>query len=204
MSQLKHPLGSFYGGVKLRHWKKLALGDSLDHAGVPQTLVLPLHQYHNSLATPIVKVGQTVAKYELLAEAQASLSSRLHAPSSGRIVAIEDRPIVHRSNLAAPCIVIATDGEDSARATSQLEDWQSTDPAELTERILGAGIVGLGGAVFPTAIKVDAARQLSNQLLLINGAECEPYIACDESLMRHRTLSVLVGSQIIALSLIHI
>ncbi len=198
MNSVGERLWRFQGGIKLRHWKKLAIGESLNFAGIPDELTIPLNQQQGSAAKPVVAVGDRVEKYQLIASADGKWSAQLHAPTSGTIIAIEPRPVVHPSNLSALSIVLAADHQDRAIAHSSTPDWQTLPLATLQQRIAAAGLVGLGGAVFPTHVKTAKAATSNQPLLLLNGAECEPYIACDENLMRFRTREFLRGCQILA------
>lgn len=201
-AQYGQTLHRFHGGVKLRHWKQLSLSDDLPFAGIPPELILPLKQHRGRSAKPVVAVGDRVLRDQLIAVADGPISANLHAPASGHVRAIEPRPIIHPSNLSAPCIVIETDGRDESLPTesrwAQYNDWQSLPADTILQRIQDAGIVGLGGAAFPTDIKLGNEQAQPVELLLINGVECEPYIACDETLMRQRALEFLRGSQIVA------
>lgn len=191
-------LQRFHGGIKLRHWKKLSIGPSLEFAGIPERLILPLNQHLGDAAKPIVTAGEQVLKGQRIAVGEGRFSAHLHAPTSGTVTAIEARPIVHPANLNAPCIVLQADGRDESVAAAPHQNWQEMTPEALVQMVEDAGIVGLGGALFPTAVKMRGCPPPATELLLINGAECEPYIACDESLMRHRPREFLIGCQILA------
>ena len=101
--------------------------------------------------------------------------------------------------MSALCIEIKTDGEDRVAATElKLDNWRDAEPAEIRQRVRDAGIVGLGGAGFPTAVKLNPGANREVELLLINAAECEPYISCDEALIRSRAEDIVLGIEIIA------
>src|SRR5699024_2496832 len=117
----------------------------------------------------------------------------VHASSSGKIVAIENRPIPHPSGLRAPCIVIETDGEDTWIGRHPIENYQRLDSSHLRQLIRKAGIVGLGGAGFPTFVKLNPEHKSYTHTLILNGAECEPYITCDEQLMQERANEIIQG-----------
>ena len=165
---------------------------------MPATLAIPLLQHIGMPARPLVAAGERVLAGQLIAEARGYVSASAHASSSGTVVAIEERPIPHPSGLSAPCIVIETDGADAwAELPEPLADYKSRDPAEIHERIRWAGIVGLGGAAFPTSVKLNPGSQQLIQTLIVNGAECEPYITCDDRLMREHADRILRGVRII-------
>jgi Na+-translocating ferredoxin:NAD+ oxidoreductase subunit C len=163
--------------------------------GIPATLLLPLRQHIGHLPKLKVKVGDIVLKYQLLAEAEGNISAAVHAPSSGRIIAIEERMIPHPSGIPDICIVLETDGKDQA-LPSQPIAWRAMDKSALLGQLRESGIVGLGGAVFPTQVKLNSGRQSSIKTLVVNGAECEPYITCDDMLMREQAEDILKGIEI--------
>jgi electron transport complex protein RnfC len=188
-------LHSFPGGLNLPEHKEATSSAVIEALPLPPRLVLPLVQHLGAAALPCVTVGVQVRKGEVVARAAAGVSAALHAPSSGTVVAIEDRPVPHASGMSATCIVIETDGHDDWRARRPLDDWAECPPAVLRSRIAENGIVGLGGAGFPSHVKLDpAARQV--ELLIVNGVECEPYLACDDRLMRERAHEVVLGAHL--------
>jgi electron transport complex protein RnfC len=145
-----------------------------------------------------VAIGERVLKGQLIAEADGSLGAPVHASSSGKIVAIEPWPVARRYGEKAPCIVIECDGEDrSIENVETLPDFASLPPEAVLTKILQGGIVGLGGAVFPTAQKLMQANTCDLEYLMLNGVECEPYISCDDLLMRENAREVLGGAQIL-------
>jgi len=167
-------------------------------AKVPPILTLPLTQHIGAAAEPVVKVGDHVLKGQLLAKAKDYVSASVHAPSSGTVVAIEKRPVPHPSGLSADCIVIETDGKDQWRwRGEQIEDYTKLDPSELRNRLRQAGVVGLGGAGFPTYVKINPGPTGHIDLLILNGVECEPYISCDEMLMQEDPWIIVGGMQIL-------
>ncbi len=188
-------LHGFHGGLRLPGHKIAASVQASRACPLPPTLILPLGQYGGSLAQVQVAPGDRVRRGQLLARA-AGLAANLHAPAAGTIVAIEQRPVPHISGLPAPCVVLAVDADadadDLAIGLPTIADWQQADAQTLLERIADAGIVGLGGAAFPTAHKLGYPVEL----LVLNGAECEPWIACDQVLLRERAQEVLTGARI--------
>lgn len=121
----------------------------------------------------------------------------IHASTSGTVSAVENLPLPHPSGLPGPCIVIDVDGKDEGLPPEPVDDFRSLSTDALRRRIHEAGIVGLGGAAFPTAVKVNPGSQRRIDTLIINGAECEPYITCDDSLIRHCPRDVLGGAEIL-------
>lgn len=191
-------LGRLHGGLRLPGEKEKSTAMSVQVAPVPAQLVLPLTQHSGNPAQPLVGIGERVLKGQLIAEADGALSAPVHASSSGRIVAIEPWPVSRRYGDPAPCIVIECDGRDEAvEVPAPAAPYEDLSPESLLEKILQGGIVGLGGAVFPTAQKLMQARAQPMECLLLNGVECEPYISCDDALMRERATEVLEGARIL-------
>jgi electron transport complex protein RnfC len=189
-------LYTFHGGLKLAGNRELTAATPVIPGGIPATLVLPLLQHIGEPAECLVKPGDPVFKGQLVARPAGNVSAPVHAPSSGTVVAVEKRPVPHPSGLLATCIVIETDGEDRWETAAQSGlDYLQTEPPELLERIRRSGIVGLGGAGFPTQVKLDKGQR-SIDLLVINGAECEPYISCDNRLLQERATEVIEGARI--------
>jgi electron transport complex protein RnfC len=185
---------TFHGGLHLDHHKAESNRSPVRNIDLPPLLTLPLQQHIGQPAEPVVQVGDTVRKGQLIAHAVDYVSATIHASTSGRVVAIGPRPIPHPSGLSDLCIIIEPDGEDSwAELPEPLVDYTNVDAASLRERIRWAGIVGLGGAAFPTAIKVNISGRRPIETLVINAAECEPYITCDDRLMREQPADILDG-----------
>ncbi|MEJ2140618.1 MAG: hypothetical protein P8Y61_14475, partial [Gammaproteobacteria bacterium] len=162
-----------------------------------ERLAIPIEQHVGSPARPVVNVGDQVLKGQVIAKPDRQLGAPVHASSSGTVVAIDQRPVSRRLGEKAPCIVIECDGNDSASPEIAVADYSKLEPDELLLRILDGGIVGLGGAVFPTAQKLMQARTSKIDYLILNGVECEPYISCDDVLMRECAADVLSGAQIL-------
>lgn len=190
-------LHRFPGGLRLRHHKAVSCAQPVEAAPLPARLYVPLWQHSGPGAEPCVEPGQAVLKGQLLAATAGRTGGRIHAPTSGTIAAIAVRPISHPSGQQGRCVVIKPDGLDRWAEPGPLPDWRSADPAELLEAIREAGLVGLGGAVFPTGQKAREASERGIHTLILNGAECEPWISCDEMLMRERPEAILLGARIL-------
>lgn len=162
---------------------------------MPSRLVLPLRQHVGNLPKVRVEVGQRVLKGQLLAEAEGNISAAVHAPTSGIVSAIEEDLIPHPSGLPDMCITVEPDGKDEW-AEHKPVDWRRTDKPTLVASLRQSGIVGLGGAAFPSHIKLRADGSSGVHTLVINGAECEPYITCDDMLMRERADEIVHGIEI--------
>jgi electron transport complex protein RnfC len=191
----------FPGGVHLPGNKAPACHKPITPAAIPHYLILPLLQHIGVPAKPVVSIGERVFSGQVIAECADGACSQpgmvpIHASSSGTVVAIENRLVPHASGLEAPCVVIETDGKDEwCELTPILETCLSLAPDELRYRIAKAGIVGLGGAGFPSHIKL---LNKGIDTLILNGAECEPYISCDDRLMRDRPAEVVLGGRLLS------
>lgn len=184
----------FHGGLHLDEHKKESLGQALQVATLPDEIVLRVSQHIGEPNAPIIKIGDTVKRGQLLAESTEFVSAPVHAPTSGVIKAIEDRFIAHASGQKAECIILIPDGKDEAIDYQDTPcNREETQKFELLQLIRSAGIVGLGGAVFPTAAKLSTADKYGIKTLIINGAECEPYITCDDVLMQTSSAIIIKG-----------
>lgn len=163
---------------------------------LPKRLYIPVQQHVGKPAEPIIKVGEHVLKGQLLAHSQGLISAPIHAPSSGTVVDVNDYPAAHPSALPIRTIVLETDGNDQWLPSTPIADPFALSPEDISLRVGAAGIVGLGGATFPTAVKLNMGRENSIHTLLINGAECEPYLTCDDRLMQERAEQIIDGVRI--------
>jgi len=198
MSAPTYDLGTLHGGLRLPGHKSASTSQPIIEVPVPSQLVLPITQHVGDPAQPIVGIGERVLKGKLIAESHGTLGAPVHAPSSGKIIAIEPWPVSRRYGENAPCIIIECDGNDNAvRRADAPANFTTLAAEDLLTRILQGGIVGLGGAVFPTAQKLMQARTCEIDHLLLNGVECESYISCDDLLMRERAGEIISGAQIL-------
>jgi len=187
---------NFHGGIRLREHKRVSTTAPVISAAIPATIILPLQQHIGSASKLAVNIGDRVLKGQLIADAGNDISVPIHASSSGVIIAIENRPIPHPSGIPAPCIVIKTDGKDEAiPGFGEQREHRQLTPLQILTQIRQAGIVGLGGAGFPSYVKM-ANEQDKVETLILNGVECEPYITCDQMLMQDRPLDIIKGLMI--------
>ncbi|WP_045223614.1 electron transport complex subunit RsxC [Methyloterricola oryzae] len=185
------------GGVHPEPRKGATADQTIDTAfPLPKMLYLPLQQHVGQPAEPVVKVGERVLKGQLLAGSQGKISAPIHAPTSGIILDIMDYPAAHPSALPTPTLLLEPDGEDQwIEGIGEIDPF-SLSPAEIADRVGAAGVVGMGGAAFPSAVKLNLGRKTRIQTLLINGGECEPYLTCDDRLMRERAADIVDGIRI--------
>lgn len=187
----------FHGGVVLARHKEPLRRHPSRRLALPSRLVYPLRAHVGTPASPVVHAGQSVLRGELLAVPGSYVSQSIHAATSGVIADIAPRPIIHPAGLADVCIVLEADGQDRA-----LEPWRPLDAETATSealqaRIVDAGIIGMGGAGFPTHVKLREGMTQSVRLLIINGVECEPYIDCDDCVLREHAAEVVQGARIL-------
>ena len=187
------------GGVHPMGRKELVNRQPIEDLPLPPLLHVPLQQHIGTAAAPAVRRGQRVAKGELLAHSQGAISAPVHAPSSGRVMGIGSFPAHHASGLSVPTITLQPDGEDRWQAGLEgVADPFALAPDEIAARVSAAGIVGLGGATFPSSVKLNLRKKYALHTLAINGAECEPYLACDDRLMQEHAGEVIDGVRIMA------
>ena len=187
-----------HGGIHPPERKALSRPGKLQTFAIPPLLVIPLRQHLGAPARPVVAEGDAILGGQLLAEATGSMSVPVHAPTSGTVRAIESRPIAHASGLEDSCIVLETDGRDQWVALEGNPHWRDCAPAVLAEEVRNAGIAGMGGAGFPTAVKLTPGPHRPIETLLINGTECEPYITADDTLMQCYADQLIEGATILA------
>ena len=182
----------FHGGVHPPENKTQSTQLPIGQLAIPSTIVLPLRQHVGNIPKVKVTVGDYVLKGQLIAEAEGSVSAAIHASTSGTISAISDEIIPHPSGLPDRCITIQADGLD-VWVEKNPQDWRNADRKNLVASLRLSGIVGLGGATFPTHIKLRNDGKSGVHTLILNAAECEPYISCDDMLMRERSEQIIKG-----------
>ncbi|MCS6785629.1 MAG: electron transport complex subunit RsxC [Thiobacillaceae bacterium] len=188
-------LTPFPGGIRLPAHKEVSTQRPIAALPLLPLYVVPLRQHIGEPARPIVQAGDRVLRGQMIGRPEGYVSVGVHAPTSGRVLAVEPRPVPHPSGLADLCVVIEADGEDRAVEPTPL-DWHVMDASSLRNRLREMGLAGLGGAVFPSFIKLNPGARRSIPILILNGAECEPWITCDDLLMRQRASEILLGAQI--------
>ena len=185
------------GGIKPPAFKASSLRSRIMPTPIPRKLIMPLLQHQGVAACPVVAVGDRVLKYQLLAEARGTSSVALHAPTSASIVEISNTLVANGSAELQLCILLEPDGADVAVEITPIPDYRALSHLQLLELVKAAGICGMGGAGFPLAEKLRLSIDKGVELLIINAAECEPYISADEALIRERAELVVAGSKIL-------
>jgi electron transport complex protein RnfC len=193
---MSRQLFTFNGGVHPEGHKAESNATPIRPMPLLPRYVVPLRQHIGAPARPLVQAGDAVLGGQMIGAPEGYVSTAAHAPTSGRVVAVEPHAVPHPSGLFDLCVVIEADGEDRSIDFQPL-DWCKLDPSALRNRIREMGLAGLGGAVFPSYIKLNPSGQTLHTLIL-NGAECEPWITCDDRLMRERAAEIVLGIEVMA------
>lgn len=191
------------GGVHPPEHKDQSLQLPLGNIPLPPVLVIPLNQHMGTPAQPVVQVGDRVLTGQLIGAADGTFSANTHASTSGTVIAIEERAIPHPSGMNSESVVIEPDGKNEWIELTECEDYRSLDRLTLLDKIRAAGVAGLGGAGFPTAVKLAPKSTQVIDTLILNGAECEPYITADDMLMQVRAAELVAGTLLLSHILHH-
>ena len=189
-------LWDFKGGIYPPEMKSQSNSQPLRHHPLVTDFYIPLKQHAGTTGHLLVKEGDYVLKGQPLTQGDGLRMLPVHAPTSGTIKSIKSYVAAHPSGLDEPTIHLQADGLDQWLERNPIDDFLTLSPEQLINKIYQAGIAGLGGAVFPTAAKIQSAEK-KVKLLIINGAECEPYITCDDRLMRERADEIIEGIRIL-------
>ncbi|HGF7477873.1 TPA: electron transport complex subunit RsxC [Vibrio mimicus] len=189
-------LWDFPGGIHPFENKHQSNRQPIINASIPNELVMPLKQHIGKAGDLLVKVGDRVLKGQPLTQYTSTFMLPIHAPTSGVISAIEPRTVAHPSGLSELCIVLTPDQQEEWFELQPQPDYQQLSPETLLELIRQAGISGMGGAGFPTAKKLQSGLSRT-EILIINAAECEPYITADDVLMRQHAHEIIQGIEIV-------
>lgn len=183
------------GGIHPPEFKTISNQSAIEVAPIAPVLQIALQQSRGVAALPCVKVGEHVSANQVIAKFQGPISVNLHAPASGVVEAILDVPSLHPSKLPERVLRLKTDAVQEDAVLSPLDHWKSQPKEDVLAFLQKMGIVGLGGAMFPAHIKAGSSDV---QRLILNGAECEPFITCDDRLMREHVVDILAGAKILA------
>jgi len=186
----------FHGGIHPPEQKALTASKPIKQLPLPKQLIIPLQQHIGRQGDLLVKVGVQVLKGQPLTQSSNPMAVPIHAPTSGIISAIKKSVIAHPSGLSELCIFLDVDGEDTWLTRKICHDYTKLSQQDIIHKIADAGIAGMGGAGFPTHIKVNAKPEIN--FLIINAAECEPYITADDLLMREHSDAIVDGIKILA------
>ncbi|MDP1635254.1 MAG: RnfABCDGE type electron transport complex subunit C, partial [Gallionellaceae bacterium] len=187
------------GGIHPDYRKELSSEKAIVILPMPAALYIPLQQHIGAPAEVLVHEGDLVKKGQMIARSQGAVSAPQHAPTSGRIQAVTQIAAPHPSGLAQTTIVIEPDGKDEwADLPEPIADPLNANPQLIRDRVAQSGIVGMGGAAFPSAVKLDLGTRYKLEILLLNGAECEPYLTCDDRVMREHADEIVDGARLMA------
>ncbi|MFC1537047.1 electron transport complex subunit RsxC [Pseudomonadota bacterium] len=189
--------GIFSGGIE-PEMSKITATAPISTSLIAPVYIVPIKQHIGEACTPIVSIGEHVFRGQKIARSQGYVSVPVHAPTSGRVIKIEEHAIPHPSGMGLPSIFIEPDGDDTLdESLEPITNYRERDPAELRERIRICGIAGLGGAVFPTFIKLLKDQRNPIETVILNGIECEPYLTTDHRLMLEKPEAIVAGIDII-------
>ncbi|MGA7278451.1 MAG: electron transport complex subunit RsxC [Desulfocapsaceae bacterium] len=183
------------GGVHPPESKALTQKLAVETMPLPNELELILGQHIGAPCSPTVKKREEVVEGALVAEVKRGLGVPLHAPATGSIKALGTS--AHPIRLSVPSITIKVDPEAQSTHWQSVRDWQNQSAEELLQAVHKAGIVGIGGAGFPTHVKLKPPADTPVDTLLLNGAECEPYITADHRMMLEKSADIVEGARIL-------
>ena len=188
-------LATFKGGIHPPDKKDLAKDRAIKEAKSPQRVVIPLSQHLGAPCKPIVSIGQEVKKGEMIGEPGGFVSAPVHSSVSGKVIAIAEFP--NAMGRMINSIVIENDGKEEWTSLKDNPDYIKLSSDELKEKIKAAGIVGMGGAAFPTLVKLSPPKEKPIDTVILNGAECEPYLTADYRLMIEKSAEIVEGLKIL-------
>lgn len=188
-------LATFRGGIHPPDKKALAAQQAISEAKPPKIVIIPLSQHLGAPCKALVSIGQEVKKGEMIGEPGGFVSAPVHASVSGKVVSIAEFP--NAMGRMVPSIVIENNMKDEWTALKDNPDYMKLSGEELKEKIKAAGIVGMGGAAFPTVVKLSPPKEKPIDAVLINGAECEPYLTADYRLMLEQPKEIIEGLKIL-------
>ncbi|MDU6412505.1 MAG: electron transport complex subunit RsxC [Yersiniaceae bacterium] len=191
----KHKIWDFAGGIHPPEMKTQSSHAPLRKAPLSPEFIIPLQQHLGPEGELLVKAGDRVLKGQPLTAGRGR-TLPVHAPTSGTVRTIEPRITAHPSGLKELCVVLDADGDDRWCALSPVTDYHQQSAGDLVARIHQAGVAGLGGAGFPTASKLQGGRH-GVKTLIVNAAECEPYITADDRLMQEHAPEIVTGTRIL-------
>jgi len=186
----------FSGGVHPKE-EKITKHYRISVLQTPQILVLPLSQHTGKPSIPLLKTGDYVLRGQKIAQPDGLISASLHSPVSGKIVGINE--VIHPTLCKkTPAIIIESDGHNkTVEFNTKYKEYFRYSPEELVNHVKESGMVGLGGAAFPTHVKLSPPRDKVIDYVIANGCECEPYLTCDDRVMQEYASEVVEGLKIV-------
>ncbi|MCX7795541.1 MAG: electron transport complex subunit RsxC [bacterium] len=186
----------FHGGLRIEEHKELTESQPIVDFPAPKRVIIPLKQHTGAVLEPLVKKGDMVKAGDKIGDSKAFVSSPVHASISGKIISIEPHPIP-TGEIVPSIIIEASEDDPIEELATEKRQWQELKREEIVSIVREAGIVGLGGAAFPTSVKLSPPEGVSIDTVILNGAECEPFLTCDHRLMLENPDEVITGLQII-------
>ncbi len=187
---------TFRGGTHPPGRKELSSGSPIRRLAAPEVVRVPLCQHLGAPSKPAVEKGDRVVRGQEIGEQNGFISLPTHSPVTGTVKAVEEGPMPHRRSGLQ--VVIETESEEGPPPLEPWPDWEGRSREELVERIRAAGVCGMGGASFPTYVKLSPPPGKEIDTLVINGVECEPYLTADHRLMLERPEEIVLGTRILA------
>jgi electron transport complex protein RnfC len=189
---------TFTGGVCLSEdWKELSKDKHIEAAPLPDVVSILMSQHIGAPCKPVVSKGDLVKKGQIVGQTQGYVSANAHASICGKVVDIQQKPHP-ATGVLVPAVTIKREGDDVwAEGTNETSDTDTLTPQEIKTRIEAAGMVGLGGATFPTHVKLSPPKDKPIDTIILNGAECEPYLTCDYRLMMEKPNEIIQGLRFI-------
>ncbi len=191
----ENELKTFKGGIHPGDHKSATNSVPIIDVPAPSQVVIPLNQHIGAPATLCVEVGDEVFAGQKIADASGYISANIHSSVSGKVSAIEER--MTPSGVMAKCVIIDNDGEDNNEFENEPRNFKDFTPAQLIDMVREAGIVGMGGAAFPTHVKLTPPEGKKIDYVIVNGAECEPYLTSDHRAMLETPMEILTGLKIL-------
>lgn len=190
---------TFRGGTHPPGHKNLSSGQAIRRIPAPELVAVPLCQHLGAPSRPVVAKGDKVSRGQDIGAQNGFISLPTHSPVNGTVKSVEDVPMPHRRT--GPAVLIETESEDGGQVFEPWDDHTAHPSEELVERIKQAGVCGMGGASFPTYVKLSPPPDKCIDTLIINGVECEPYLTADHRLMLENPDDIILGMEIMAYTL---
>lgn len=191
LALLSGKIKTFWGGVHPREFKELTREKPIEEVPLPEEIIIPLHQHTGAPCQPLVEKGVEVEIGQKIGDSDAFISAPVHASASGKVIAVEYRP--HFTGAKVLSVVIKPNPDKKTQVFKLVEKSQDLSPEEVRAAVREAGIVGLGGAAFPTHVKLNPPPDKPIDSVIINGCECEPYLTCDHRNMLERSDEIIFG-----------
>ena len=178
--------------------QKLSADKAIEKTGLPKQVIIPIAQHIGAPSQPTVKKKDTVKAGDVIATSQGFVSSNIHSSVSGTVAKIDQ--VIDTTGFRKPCVVINVEGDEWAEGIDTSDELVrdiSLSPEEIRQKVMDSGIVGMGGATFPSHVKLSVPEGKKVDTLVINGVECEPYLTSDHRVMMERAEEMLVGVRIL-------